>query len=242
LLTRAFSRFRSDESGFSLVELLTAMALGSIVLGAMLVLFVRGVTVSAQVNDRVEAAQRGRLAMDRVVTLLNSQTCLVNNAGLSTAPIVSGDANQVTFYANLGKVDADPLLYQLRYDGTAKALYEKQWVGTKDASANLTFPASPSVSKQLAANIVPTTAGAPIFQYWQFVTTAGPTLGAIDPVPLGTGGTLGSTDLAKTVRVTAAFAAQPERTKAQDLRSTSIQGTATVGSADPGEPMKGVNC
>jgi hypothetical protein len=105
----------------------------------------------------------------------------------------------------------------------------------------VTFTGTPA-TRQLSANIVPTIAGGPIFQYWQFISTAGPTLGAIDPTPVASGGSLAPTDLNNIVRVTVAFTSQPERTKTQDARSTSLEGSGTVGSADPTEPQKGANC
>ena len=80
-------RLRRDQSGFSLVELLVSMALGSIVLTALMTVFLNGVTGAVRTSDRVEALQRGRVTMDRVVTLLSSQTCLLNADGTGQPPI-----------------------------------------------------------------------------------------------------------------------------------------------------------
>jgi prepilin-type N-terminal cleavage/methylation domain-containing protein len=241
LMTRA-RRLRTEESGFSLVELLVAMALSSIVLTAMLTLFIGGVNSSAKVSDRVEAAQRGRLTMDRVMTLLNSQSCLLFNDGSSAPPIISANATQVTFYASLGAVDSDPTKYQLRYDAASKSLFEDRYLPSR-ATGVLAFPATPNTSQVIGTGIVPTTAGAPIFSYYQFVDDTGPTLGMIDTTPLSTAGSgLSSADALNAVRVDVAFVAQTLRTASADPRSTSVEGTATVGSANPGEPTKGVNC
>ena len=113
-------RLRSDQSGFSLIELLMAMALGSIVLTALMTVFLNGITGAVRVSDRVDALQRGRVTMDRAVTLLNSQICLVNPDGTGQPPILDGQNNQVTFYAALGVVDSDPTIYRLRYDSGTK--------------------------------------------------------------------------------------------------------------------------
>jgi prepilin-type N-terminal cleavage/methylation domain-containing protein len=236
---RMTARLRHEEDGFSLIELLVAMALGSIVLTAVMTVFLTGMGATTRVTDRVEAAQRGRLAMDRVVTLLNSQTCLYNNDGTSSAPIFDGQGQQVTFLANLGTVSADPNKYRIRYDPATKTLFEDRWTPTRDAKGNLVFAATASSSKPIGTGIVPTLGGGTIFQYYAFDVD-----GTIDPAaPITlTSGALTTANRLAAVRVAATFAAQTDRTKTLDLRSTTESGSATVGSADGSDPSKGVNC
>jgi prepilin-type N-terminal cleavage/methylation domain-containing protein len=237
-------RLRSDESGFSLIELLMAMALGSIVLTALMTVFLNGVTGSVRVSDRVEALQRGRITMDRITTLLNSQTCLLNPDGTGQPPIVDGQNSQVTFYATLGVVDSNPTIYRLRYDSATKRITEDRFLPVPSGGAITypSYPATPDFSRVIGTNILPTTAGAPIFQYLQFVTTAGPTLGMVDSTALTT--PLTSTSEFAAVRMSISFVTQPEHTagSTNDKRATSLDGVATVGSASAGEPAKGVNC
>jgi prepilin-type N-terminal cleavage/methylation domain-containing protein len=230
------SRLRDDEAGFTLIELLMSMALGAIVLTAVMTIFVNGLAATGRVTDRVEAAQRARLAMDRVVTLLNSETCLYNGDGTTQPPLSDAQDTQVTFIANLGLVSSMPAKYRMRYDATSKTLWEERWDAVADTKGNITFPTLTS-SRRLGTNIVPTTTGAPIFTYFQFNTD-----GTINTAPMaaGTGMTAGNRLLA--VRVGAAFAAQPERTKQLDLSATTVQGVGTVGSAEGSDPSKGVNC
>jgi prepilin-type N-terminal cleavage/methylation domain-containing protein len=234
-------RLRTDESGFSLIELLVAMVIGSIVLTAMLTIFLTGVNSAAKVNDRVDAAQRGRAAMDRVVTLLNSQSCLVLNDGTSSPPIIAATDSAVTFYGSLGIVDSDPTIYRVRYVSASKTLFEDQFRPTR-TNGVLTYASTPNVSRAIATGIVATTSGAPIFSYYAFVDDVGPTLGMIDPTPLATASGLSSADVLNAVRIKVQFSAQPLHTQASDPRRTSLEGTATVGSANAGEPTKGVNC
>jgi prepilin-type N-terminal cleavage/methylation domain-containing protein len=231
-------RLRTDESGFTLIELLMALAIGSLILTAVMMVFINGLQAAGRVTDRVEASQRARLSMDRITTLLNSQTCTYANDGSTSVPIVDGQAQQVTFYANLGLVNADPIKYRLRYDAPTLALYEDRWVPTRDSKGNAVYPATITKSVQLATNLVPTLPGGTIFRYYQFNTVDG----TIDPTPMSTAAGLAVGDRLKTVRVAATIAAQPERTKKLDLRSTTVDGAATVGSADGSDPSKGVNC
>jgi prepilin-type N-terminal cleavage/methylation domain-containing protein len=237
-------RLRSDESGFSLVELLMAMALGSIVLAALMMVFLNGVTGVVRVSDRVDALQRGRVTMDRVVTLLNSQVCVLNPDGTGVPPIRDGQDNQVTFSASIGPVDSDPTIYRIRYDAATKKLWEERFLPTRPGGilTYASYPASPDATTLIGSNIVPTTAGAPIFRYYQFITTVGPTLGMVDTAPLTT--PLTTTSQFAAVRMAISFVTQPEHTTSstRDLRATSLDGVATVGSANAGEPVKGVNC
>jgi prepilin-type N-terminal cleavage/methylation domain-containing protein len=225
------SNLRQDERGFSLMELMMAMAIGGIVLTMVMQIFVTGLTRSAQVGDRVEAAARARLAVDRAVTLLGAQTCVDGNA-----PIVDGQSTSVTFRANLGIVDADPKQYRLRYDDPTDTLYEEQFDPTK-VSGLVTYGATPSRSRVLATDVAPV--GGKIFSYYKFQTT-GAAAGQVDPAPLLT--TLNDSDRQQVVRVGVDLTAIPTRTKQADKRSTEINAQAVVVSSDPSNPNKGPNC
>jgi prepilin-type N-terminal cleavage/methylation domain-containing protein len=236
-------RLRSDDAGFSLVELLVAMALGSIVLTALMTIVINGTSNVVAVHNRTEAAQRGRQAMDRVVTLLSSQTCVVATDSTSQPPILDATDTSVAFYANLGIVDSTPMVYRLRYDAPTKRLWEEQYLPVTDATGKVTYPsypASPSSSRIVGQYLAPDEPGDPIFKYFQFVTTEGPTLGMINGTTLAT--PLTAQGKLAAVRVTASFVAQPEKTGSNEPRATAIDSSATVGSANAGEPSKGVNC
>ena len=78
-------QLRSDERGFTLPELLIAMAIGLIVLLAAFMLLDRA--VSARPGRRPPGRlQRGRLAMELITRQLRSQVCL----GDATEPITAG--------------------------------------------------------------------------------------------------------------------------------------------------------
>ena len=233
------ARVRDDERGLGLVELIAALAIGSMVLTAVMIVFTTGLTGSYKTTDRVEATQRARMAMDRVVTLLNSQQCLLPRSGAAASPPISDGRNtQVTFFANLGDVSADPVQYRLRYDAPTQTLHEDRWTGTTDALGDLVFAAQPTSTRVLATDIA-VAAGAPVFTYQRFVTT-GAAAGTLDPVLLPT--PLTAATRFDAVRVNVAFAGQPLRTGAADPRSTSAEGAATVGSARSDVPLRGVNC
>jgi hypothetical protein len=182
--------------------------------------------------------------MDRVTTLLNSQTCLLNTDGTGQPPILDGQNNQVTFYASLGVVDSDPMIYRLTYDPATKRMTEARFPPTRSGGVVTypSYPATPSVTRVIGTNILPTTVGAPIFEYRQFITDNGPTLGMVNGTALAT--PLSTTSQYAAVRLTISFVTQPEHTSGTtiNVRGTALDGIATVGSASAGEPTKGVNC
>jgi prepilin-type N-terminal cleavage/methylation domain-containing protein len=234
---RAAARLRRHEGGFSLIELLAAMAIGSIVLTALMTVFINGLTGAARVTDRIEAVQRGRVALDRMVGLLDSQVCVVSydatlNTEVTTTPVLAAsDSNQVTFSADLSGASDSPDRYRFVYSPTAKSITEYRYDGA-GRMPNITFPAVASATRVLATNVIPAKVGGvptgaplPIFQYYRFVNSA------IDAVPLTT--PLSATDAATVVRVGVQFQAVPERTKAEDPRKASLQGQGNVLTANP---------
>jgi prepilin-type N-terminal cleavage/methylation domain-containing protein len=240
-------RLRREDDGFSLVELLTAMAIGSVILGALMLTVTRATGFSIQTSNRVEALQQGRQTMDRVVTLLNSQICLVRSDGSGTPPIIVGDANQIAFYASLGAVDTAPSIYRLTYNPATRRLTQDRYdpTGTTANPAYPGYPASPTRTTVIGTNLLPSSAGAPIFKYFKFVTTEGPTLGMVDlSDPNGLSTPLTAAQQAVTVRVTTSFIAQPLKVKSATAvkQATTLEGVGVVASANPGEPDKGVTC
>ena len=118
----------------------------------------------------------------------------------------------MAFYAALGVVDSDPTIYRLRYDPATKRMWEDRFLPVPNAGIVTypSYPATPNSSRVIGTNILQTTASTPIFTYWQFVTTDGPTLGMIATPALAAPLTA-ATQLAA-VRMTISFVTQPEHT------------------------------
>ena len=112
-------QLRSDQSGFTLPELITAMGIGLVVLLAAFMLLDRAVSGSTRLADRQEAVQRGRLAMELITRQLRSQVCIGE-----AQPILAADDNSVRFYANLSSNPNTAQQRRLRYVAAEKRLYE----------------------------------------------------------------------------------------------------------------------
>jgi prepilin-type N-terminal cleavage/methylation domain-containing protein len=246
-------RLRNDQDGFSLPELLTAMVIGSVVLGALMTLMTTGFTRSIEVSDRADAAQTGRGAMDRMITLLDSSICLDpvttsaavppligSSAAVAGPPAipaqVGSDDNYASFYADLAGVSDSPDKYTLTYNATAKTLTEQQFAST-GTLPNITIPTTATRTNVLATNVVPerTTAGVqiPIFRYFDYESDASINLATPLATPI-TQAVAGSA-----VRVLVSFQVIPGRTGQEDRRSAAIDGQAAFGTPDPSVPNAG---
>jgi prepilin-type N-terminal cleavage/methylation domain-containing protein len=110
------------QAGFTVVEVLVAMAvLGVVAVGAMTLIEVvmrqgRGVV------DRTESAQRGRLALDQMTRQIRSQVC----PSATTKGLVAATPNALTFYADLtdGSSAAAPAKRMLEYQPSSKRIVE----------------------------------------------------------------------------------------------------------------------
>jgi prepilin-type N-terminal cleavage/methylation domain-containing protein len=238
-------RLRTDDSGFSLIELLAAMLVAGILLTAVMNVFINGVKGASRVQDRVDSQQRGRLAMDRVTSLLSSQVCLSS----SIPPVVGGTSTDksVTFYGDLQGASNTPSRYTLTWSAAAKTLTEYQYTA---ASGSLTSPpivwsGTPAVTRLIASNVWPAQDDAgtdlPVFSYYRF--EADGTVNLANPIALNGSSQLALADADDVVQVGVAFRVVPAKSiTSVDARSTSITGQALAGSASPASPAAGPNC
>jgi prepilin-type N-terminal cleavage/methylation domain-containing protein len=239
-MRRRLRQLNSDESGFTLPELLTAIVIGMVVLMAAFMLLDRTVASTARVSDRQEAVQRGRLTMELITRQLRSQVCLADDT-----PILAGDDNSVTFYANLSSNPNSAQKRALRYVASEKRIYEDVYNGTGTYPA-LTFPASPTTSKELLRPVAQadekvgsTMTPRPIFRYYRYVPAT--TTGALQQLT----SPLTATTAAQVVMINVAFAALPIR---KVERTTDVKDATTFASdvyvrlADPTKPTEGPAC
>jgi prepilin-type N-terminal cleavage/methylation domain-containing protein len=198
-----YAMIRRDESGFTLIELVVAAGIGTIVMLAALAAMEIGVKQTSKVTSREDSLKRGRVAMGQVVSELRSQIC----GPTGQYPIAYGDQNTVRFYSyNLDPTISAtaPELHELSYNAAAKTITDKMWPGTSGP------PANPTRTRNLLANVTAPASGN-VFTYYQFRTLANgkvdtgetPTAAASLPVPLS------AVDVKKAVRIAVEFNTQP---------------------------------
>jgi prepilin-type N-terminal cleavage/methylation domain-containing protein len=154
------SRLRR-QAGFTVVEVLVvALVLGIVVAGAMTLMQVT-LRQGSGVVHRTEAAQRGRLTLDRMTRQIRSQVCL----DATTGGLIAASPIALTFYADLGDgaPGVRPTKRSLEYDAASRTLRESVWVANPDG----TYPAIATRSTILLDTVEPTP-GAPVFGYFAY--------------------------------------------------------------------------
>jgi type II secretory pathway pseudopilin PulG len=165
-MRRLLARLRS-ERGFTIVEVLVAASVGSLVMIGIFDLLDTSLKQSTGVNSRIDSTQRGRTAMETLTRELRSQVCFSPNGG--TTPAVSltyADPYKVTFYAFNGTTSFRPDRRTLLWDTNSDSLKEtvEPGVGTPVTSFGT------ASTRTIATNIKPPPQGAvsgPVFQYYK---------------------------------------------------------------------------
>jgi Tfp pilus assembly protein PilW len=234
-MTRLLRRARST-SGHTLIELVVAMAIGMGILIIAFNLLDRSLGLTREVSDRVDAVQRGRVAMDTMTRALRSQVCLGTATGTDAA-VVSASGDSVTFYANLGTTGI-PEKHTLTFDEAAGTLTQTRIKGT--GVAPLTTFTSPAVVTTLLNNAArngPSPTANPIFAYYGFDTSNPPkAVQQLTPMPL--------TKLQResTARVVISFVSRPFQAKTTNKRAAVLTDEIFVRSADPNDPAPVPKC
>lgn len=223
-----------EERGFTLVEVVVSLFIGTIVvLAAFMVLDASG-QLAKTAQDRVDAAQRGRQAMEIIGSELRSQVCLPG----AVPPVVPGaKSDDLTFYSNLGDENNPPQKRRLFIQGNA--LVEQMWQGTYSGSGTtltVNWPGTVTRQRTLLQPIAQVGA-TPYFSYWGFDANLPATINtALTVVPLS------ATDAGKVVQVDVSFTARPSTGKATSAVDSIFQQSVFFRTADPMDPGKGPKC
>jgi prepilin-type N-terminal cleavage/methylation domain-containing protein len=210
----------ADESGMTLAEMIIAVAVGSIIILAAYGLLDASRSGAMKVTDRVDATQRGRLAMDEVVRQLRSQVCLDPAEGA----ITDGRNESVTFYSFTGTGPYLPERHTIAWDANAQTIVDYIYAG-QGTPPGMTYPSTPTRTRVLLTDVV-RVANTPIFTYFAWTTdgTARATEQLATP--------LVQADALRAVRVLVQFRVLPSRT-GQSSESTVLQDEVFSRTADP---------
>jgi type II secretory pathway pseudopilin PulG len=254
------SRLRS-ESGMTLVELLVTAVIGMVVLFAMGSLLDASGRASAGVQDRVDALQRGRTAIEYITQRLRSQVCLSS----SLPAVAKAEANEMWFYTDLRNTttaafapEARKIRWVAGATGQNGSIVEDQYdtivlspaavptpIGTRDA----TFGQTPSRTRTIISDValapdvddrdadLNVTELRPLFDYYRFigVDPATPNDRLISP--------LAADQLPRVVRIAVAFDARPSRASTTRAKLDSRTETDVfVRTADPTDPDNSPSC
>lgn len=184
----------SDESGFSLVELLITIIIFLVVFTAILMMTTVATHNQDRIAKRVAANQRARPVMTRVMDALHS-ACV----GPRVAPVLTGSSGtSIRFVSKTGsEVNPTPDLRVITLTGTT--LSEQVYPATGGTSPGWTFSGTPSQSRTLLTDV--SAPSGVVFRYYDFVN------GQLSTTPLAA--PLSSTNAARTAHVSVTFTAAP---------------------------------
>lgn len=235
-------RLRSDESGFTLIELVTAMSIGTIVLLAAFGLMDTVAKSQKRTEQRIDAVARGRSALEEITRQLRSQVCVS-----STDPALRDTGvDSVAWYGSLAPAQAGyaapPIeLRRLSWvtdpgNPSRGRIVEEVFAGDGTPLPDTTFPgypATPTRSRTLVDGIAKV-AGGPLFRFYKYDAANAPQLVELTPP-------LSASDRQLTVKIAVTFDAYPQGSADARLR-TVFAGDAFVRTADPTDPVHSPKC
>lgn len=251
-----------QEEGMSLIELIVTVTVGMVVLLALGNLLDAAGRASAEVHDRVDATQRGRVAVEQITQRLRSQVCL----DVNTPAIAFAGPDDLGFYTDLGDHTAGffPEARRLRFmagdDGENGSLVEDVWNttvpgDTPQETADATFGRTPDLTRTIIADVAHSIdvdaedrdddddfteeVGQPLFDFYRFISANPAT-----PNDRLTTADLANPDrLARVVRVVANFDARPTRAATtRGALDTRFETDVFVRTADPTNPNNSPSC
>jgi prepilin-type N-terminal cleavage/methylation domain-containing protein len=240
-------RLRNEESGFTLVELLVAMSIGTVVLLATFMLLDAATPLAKRTADRVDANQRGRLALEIMAGELRSQVCLPNATPpiLPTGPDGTATGNSgIWFYKNTGNENALPQLSHIYLQGSA--IKEDSWQGVTDSSpANKTgVKFTGAAASRTLIDGVALVGTTPLLRYYGFDANlpAAVNQQVNPPFDNNFGPPASVSYVGRIVQVNISFSSRPAGAAADSLRDAAFQQSVYFRTADATDPSKGAKC
>ena len=188
----------SDETGFTLVELLVSSAIALVTLSVALVVLQVTAQNGERVVGKVEASQRVRPAMQTIVNDLHS-ACIAPRL----APILAGSSDTSIGFLNMTGSAASPVPDRVVVTYSDGTLSRSRYQATGGSIPSWTFASSPYETRQIVDQLSPAYLEdpddtVPVFRYYAYKK------GVLDPKPLKT--PLKASDAALTAQVSVGFA------------------------------------
>jgi Tfp pilus assembly protein PilW len=212
----------AGEAGFTLVELLTAMVIGMVVVFAAFTLMERSFVAANDVADRADAAQRGRIAMDALTRQLRSQVCFSGQL-----PLLAGSADSIDFVTDLGDGTTSPERHVLTFTNATNG-YTLTETDYPMASANGATPVTWGTprTKTLLTGVA-RNGTTPFFQYLGYdATTSPPTVTTLNSP-------LVSDDFGGVTQIAVSFTVTPAHAQTRASRGSTLSERVAVPQADP---------
>jgi Tfp pilus assembly protein PilW len=206
----------SGERGTTLVELMVGLMAGMVILTALTTVLVVTLHGSARVGARVEATQRARVTLTRIMEDLHS-ACVAPQI----SPIQeSSNGTSLSFLhapsSESSAVAPRPTKSTITLAGGT--LTQTDSPGVSGASPNWSY--GPPTTRTLLTKVRPIAPSSSIFTYYKYSS------GALTPITVAT--ELGA-EAGNTIQVNVAFSVDPEKTRVTDAGAdSSIQDSAPL--------------
>jgi prepilin-type N-terminal cleavage/methylation domain-containing protein len=206
-----------DQRGFTLVELLAGISAGAVLMLALFAVVDFSTRQAISVGDRVEASQRGRTALERLIQELHS-SCVAASA----SPVLAGsDGSNIQFISQFGSAPVlTPDIHKVSLSGSN--LTDQIFAASGGSAPTWTYSATPTGARTILSNVAQASVGGsvvPVFQYYKYV-------GGVLTGPLPT--PLSAADAQSTVEVTVTFVAGPSSGSTVADRQLAASGSAVL--------------
>jgi len=157
-------RLRDDESGFTMIELLTVLLVSTVVMIALFTFQDITLRQSTAVFAKVDATQRARNTMEAIENRLHS-ACLAENV----VPLLAGSTDtSMAFVTKFGSAASlTPEKHVISLNTTTDVLTDSTYAVTGGASPNWTFSSTPSSTRTLLDHVEPV-GSTPVFRYYKY--------------------------------------------------------------------------
>jgi prepilin-type N-terminal cleavage/methylation domain-containing protein len=226
---RTSSACLHDEQGFTLIELIIAMAMGIVVTLAAFSFLGFATGDVARITERVHVDQTGRVALEKIMLELHS-TCVTP----SIAPIKEKSTENVIKFVSesgtssaLGTVDLHVITYTPPVGTTKGTLVESIYPSTSSKSApKYSFATTATSTTKLLTGVKQSESkegkAVPIFQYFRYyregdsIPTGYKSLpyGELDPKAMGSAELATEAEANNVAKVTISFTLAPEGAEA----------------------------
>jgi prepilin-type N-terminal cleavage/methylation domain-containing protein len=225
------SRLRSQH-GFTLIEMMVAVSIGAVVMLATFSMLDSSVVLTGKTEKRVDATQRGRLAMFQITRALGSQVCpnattpAIVGTGVTGQP--ASDQYTADFWMFTGTGTFTPVRHVIAWDTNTNSIIDTAYnqAGTKIKQSTL------------LTKVRPTGSSAPVFTYWAYPANGTTPSSQLNP----TGAALSPAQAATVALIKVSFIVQPDTTAtpasttSTPPQSQTFSDQVFVRTADPNDP------
>jgi type II secretory pathway pseudopilin PulG len=221
-MTHLPPQFPRGEQGFTLVEMLVTLVTGIVIVLAAFSILDVSLSQSSRINERVDADQRARLAMEKILLELHSSCVIVD-----VNPVeVGSESEMIKFISQQGSEAYFNTVtkHEIKLNKAAGTLTDASYASVEPSSSGTwTFPATATSKQTLLTNVSLSKEGektVPLFKYYKYEN------GNLATTELPT--PLNEENAANTAEITVSFTTAPTSNRTTGGRTVDLADTAVL--------------